>query len=64
MSGFGRARLMNKLADLMEKNIENLSALEALDTGKPYSTVLKAELPLAIEHMRYFAGFADKINGT
>jgi len=55
---------MNKLADLMEKNIENLSALEALDTGKPYSTVLKAELPLAIEHMRYFAGFADKINGT
>jgi aldehyde dehydrogenase (NAD+) len=64
ISGFERARLMNKLADLMEKNIESLSALEALDTGKAYSTVLNVELPLAIEHMRYFAGFADKINGT
>lgn len=64
MSGFERARLMNKLADLMEKNIENLSALEALDSGKAYSTVLNVELPLAVEHMRYFAGFADKINGT
>ncbi len=64
MSGFERARLMNKLADLMEKNIESLSALEALDTGKAYSTVLNVELPLAVEHMRYFAGFADKINGT
>jgi aldehyde dehydrogenase (NAD+) len=64
ISGFERARLMNKLADLMEKNIESLSALEALDTGKAYSTVLNVELPLAVEHMRYFAGFADKINGT
>ena len=64
ISGFERARLMNKLADLMEKNIESLSALEALDTGKAYSTVLIVELPLAVEHMRYFAGFADKINGT
>ena len=54
---------MNKLADLMERDVEHLAELEALDNGKAYSVAVNVDIPLAIEHIRYYAGFADKVHG-
>src|ERR1700733_7093052 len=58
-----RGRLLNKLADLLEQNKEELAALETLNNGKPISDSLNADLPLAIACYRYYAGWADKIHG-
>ncbi|KAF1326794.1 Aldehyde dehydrogenase, mitochondrial precursor, partial [Globisporangium splendens] len=58
-----RGRLIGKLADLVEKNIDELAALEALDGGKPYSAARHVELHLAINSLRYYAGWPDKIVG-
>ncbi|MCC6420398.1 MAG: aldehyde dehydrogenase family protein [Gemmataceae bacterium] len=58
-----RGRLLHKLADLIEKNQEELAALESLDNGKPYRDALTADLPLTIKCYRYYAGWADKIHG-
>jgi aldehyde dehydrogenase (NAD+) len=58
-----RSRLMYKLADLMEENKEELAQLETLDNGKPIRETTNADIPLAIEHMRYFAGWSTKIVG-
>src|SRR3954469_6884917 len=63
MSAAERGRLLYKLADLMEANIEELAALESLDNGKPYRDAIAADLPLAIKCYRYYAGWADKIHG-
>jgi len=63
MSAAERGRYLYKLADLMEKNIEELAALESLDNGKPYRDAIAADLPLAIKCFRYYAGWADKIHG-
>lgn len=64
MPGEERGRLMFKLADLMEKNLEELAILESLDNGKPYIDSKTIDLPLAIYWIRYYAGYADKIHGT
>src|SRR5437868_6515216 len=58
-----RGRLLNKLADLVEKHQEELAALEALDNGKPYRDALTADLPLTSKCYRYYAGWADKNHG-
>lgn len=63
MSAAERGRLLNKLADLIEKNQEELAALESLDNGKPYSVALAADLPLTVKCYRYYAGWADKFHG-
>jgi aldehyde dehydrogenase (NAD+) len=63
MSASERGKLMNRLADLMEKNLDELARLEALDNGKPYSVAKAADLPLSIACYRYYAGWADKIQG-
>ena len=63
MDARDRGRLMNKLADLMEANLEELAALESLDNGKPIRDARAADLPLAIECLRYYAGWADKLTG-
>src|SRR5437867_170853 len=63
MSGAERGRLMNKLADLIEKDIEELAQLETLDNGKPYKDSLTIDLPMTIKCYRYYAGWADKIHG-
>jgi aldehyde dehydrogenase (NAD+) len=63
MSASERGRLMNKLADAIEENKEELAALESLDNGKPYSVALAADLPLTIKCYRYYAGWADKNHG-
>ncbi|KMY44862.1 betaine-aldehyde dehydrogenase [Bacillus sp. FJAT-27916] len=63
MSASQRSRLIYKLADLMEENKVELAQLETLDNGKPYSETSKADVPLAVEHFRYFSGWATKIVG-
>ncbi|EJQ49503.1 hypothetical protein IEQ_02958 [Bacillus cereus BAG6X1-2] len=63
MSTAERSRLMYKLADLMEEHKEELAQLETLDNGKPIRETMAADVPLAIEHMRYYAGWATKIVG-
>ena len=51
-----RANILNKIADRMEQNLEKLAVAEAWDNGKPVRETLAADLPLAIDHFRYFAG--------
>jgi aldehyde dehydrogenase (NAD+) len=63
MSGRERGRILHKFADLLEKHKEELAALETLDNGKPLFFSKVADIPLSIDHYRYFAGWADKIHG-
>ena len=63
MSAAQRSRLMYKLADLIEEHKDALAQLETLDNGKPINETTNADVPLAIEHMRYFAGWSTKITG-
>ncbi|HTV48068.1 MAG TPA: aldehyde dehydrogenase family protein [Phycisphaerae bacterium] len=58
-----RGKLINKLADLIEKHQEELAQLETLDNGKPINDSRAADLPLTIDCYRYYAGWADKIEG-
>ena len=64
MDARDRGRLLNKFADLLEKNFDELAALETLDNGKPISDSRAADLPLVIDCFRYYAGWADKIHGS
>jgi phenylacetaldehyde dehydrogenase len=59
-----RGRLIWKLADLLEKHAEEFAQLESLDNGKPLKIARVADLPLAIDHFRYYAGWATKIEGN
>jgi acyl-CoA reductase-like NAD-dependent aldehyde dehydrogenase len=52
-----RSRLIYKLADLIEENKQELAELESLDNGKPMRELIAADLPLTIEHFRYYAGW-------
>jgi aldehyde dehydrogenase (NAD+) len=63
MNASDRGRLLHRLADLIEQNLEELGALESLDNGKPYRDSIAADLPLTIKCYRYYAGWADKIHG-
>ncbi len=63
MSGAQRGRLLYKLADLIETHLEELARLETLDNGKPLMESTHVDLPLAIACYRYYAGWADKIQG-
>jgi aldehyde dehydrogenase (NAD+) len=63
MSGSQRGRLMNKLADLVEKYADELAQLEALDNGKPAHVARAADVNLTMACYRYYAGWADKIQG-
>ena len=51
-----RAIILNKIADIMEQNLELLAVSESWDNGKPIRETMAADLPLAIDHFRYFAG--------
>ena len=51
-----RANILNKIADRMEANLELLALAETWDNGKPIRETLAADIPLAIDHFRYFAG--------
>lgn len=51
-----RANILNKIADRIEANLEMLATVETWDNGKPIRETRAADLPLAIDHFRYFAG--------
>ena len=59
-----RARaLLWKLADLIEEHAEEFAQLETLDNGKPLAVARVADVPLVVDHFRYYAGWATKIEG-
>jgi phenylacetaldehyde dehydrogenase len=58
-----RARLLNRLADALEENIDEFAALETLDNGMPVRDARYFHLPHAIETLRYNAGWTTKLNG-
>jgi aldehyde dehydrogenase len=55
-SATARAIILNKIADRMEQNLEMLAVAETWDNGKPIRETIYADMPLAIDHFRYFAG--------
>jgi len=59
-----RARLLNKVADRMEENLELLATVETLDNGKPIRETRAADIPLAIDHFRYFAACVRSQEGS
>ncbi|CAA2956590.1 aldehyde dehydrogenase family 2 member B4, mitochondrial [Olea europaea subsp. europaea] len=63
MSAYERARIMLRFADLVEKHMDEIAALETWDNGKPHEQALKAELPMFVRLFHYYAGWADKIHG-
>ena len=51
-----RAGVLNKIADRIEENLEELAVVETWENGKPVRETSPADLPLAVDHFRYFAG--------
>jgi len=62
-SGPERSRLLNRLADLIEKNSDELARLESLDNGKPFTMAKHVDVAATAACYRYFAGWADKVMG-
>ncbi len=60
----GRSNLLLKIAEVMEQNLDYLAAVETVDNGKPIRESKAADLPLAIDHFRYFAGVLRSEEGT
>jgi aldehyde dehydrogenase len=63
-SAADRAAVLLKIADAMERNLETLAVAETWDNGKPVRETLAADIPLAIDHFRYFAGVIRAQEGT
>jgi aldehyde dehydrogenase len=59
-----RSNIMNKIADVLEKNLNLLATAECLDNGKPIRECMAADLPLVIDHWRYFAGVIRAEEGS
>ena len=58
-----RARMLWKIADLMEAHLPELAEIETLNTGKPLGETTRIDVPTAIECFRYYAGWATKLHG-
>uniref|UniRef100_A0A7N6AP51 Aldehyde dehydrogenase domain-containing protein n=1 Tax=Anabas testudineus TaxID=64144 RepID=A0A7N6AP51_ANATE len=63
MDASSRGRMLHQLADLMERDRLLLATLETLDTGKPFLQSFFIDLDGSIKTLRYYAGWADKIQG-
>jgi len=63
MSARERGRLIYKLTELIKENAHELAMLDTLDNGKPIFETTNVDLPLVIDCMEYYAGWADKIEG-
>ncbi|KAJ7539011.1 hypothetical protein O6H91_11G073100 [Diphasiastrum complanatum] len=63
MSSYERSKIIYRYADLLEKYNDELAALETLDSGKTFEQASVVEIPLVTRTFRYFAGWADKIQG-
>jgi len=59
-----RALILHRVADRMEENLEYLARVETIDNGKAIRETLNADLPLAIDHFRYFAGVIRAEEGS
>jgi phenylacetaldehyde dehydrogenase len=64
MSASQRGRIIWKIGDLLEENVEEFAELETLDNGKPISVSRVADVPLAADLFHYMAGWATKIEGS
>ena len=58
-----RGRLLWKIADLVEENLEELATLETLNNGKPIVAARRDDIPNVAAMFRYYAGWATKITG-
>jgi len=63
MTAFERAKILYKLADLVDIHREELAALDALDCGKPFSIGRDSDMEIVSNILKYFAGWADKVAG-
>jgi aldehyde dehydrogenase len=59
-----RAKVLNRIADAIEDNLEMLAVAETWDNGKPVRETLAADIPLAADHFRYFAGETRALQGS
>ncbi|HRP97683.1 MAG TPA: aldehyde dehydrogenase family protein, partial [Rhodocyclaceae bacterium] len=59
-----RANILNRIADRLEANLELIAYAETVDNGKPIRETLAADIPLAIDHFRYFAGCVRAQEGS
>ncbi|MFO1539945.1 MAG: aldehyde dehydrogenase family protein, partial [Chloroflexota bacterium] len=59
-----RARVLLRLADLVERDADRIADLEVGETGKPWATMRDGELPFAVDNLRFFAGAARSLEGT
>jgi aldehyde dehydrogenase (NAD+) len=59
-----RAAMLFRLADLIDAHADTLAELETLDNGKPIRVARRGDLPYVTRHLRYQAGWADKIEGS
>ena len=64
ISPMERAKILNRVADRLEDNLELLALAETMDTGKPIRETRVADIPLAIDHFRYFAGCIRAAEGS
>jgi aldehyde dehydrogenase len=60
----GRAKVLNAIADAIDANLEMLAVTETWENGKPVRETLGADIPLAADHFRYFAGATRSLEGT
>eukprot|EP00743_Colponemidia_sp_Colp-15_P000895 GILK01000988.1.p1 GENE.GILK01000988.1~~GILK01000988.1.p1 ORF type:complete len:508 (+),score=109.41 GILK01000988.1:78-1526(+) len=63
IDGHQRGRLLNRLADIVERNAPTLAAIESMDNGKSVDAALAYDLQSIVTTIRYYAGWADKITG-
>ncbi|KAJ7800797.1 aldehyde dehydrogenase [Mycena olivaceomarginata] len=61
--GRERGKLMLRLADLLQRDIDAFAALESLNAGKPFNSAKTYDMRDTIAHIRYFGGWADKVHG-
>ena len=59
-----RGRVIWKLGDLLEKHLEEFAQLESLDQGKPITMSRLADIPISVDQLRYYAGWATKVEGS
>jgi len=63
LPGAERGRLLNKLADLLARDAERFAHILAMEQGRPLMEMRMLDLPMSIDTLRYFAGWADKLEG-
>lgn len=63
MGPTARGKLINKLADLIDRDLVYIASLESHDNGKPYTNCIAMDIPASSNNLRFFAGWGDKLTG-